>query len=432
MATRRRHVPDEHAEHNERRWTADDRSSSRRVQPRPRVHGDRRVDVDTLDWTWLVEDDDARARRLGVARRLRHGGRTPRRRRLRARRARDRRRTPRPHRSAGQRHADGRLVAGLEPGRGDGDGRRGAGQHLRGRRRHRCRPAGRGLACRRRAGDARRCSATRPSTAFPPRRRADPVLRVPAAPDAAAGVEGASVVFVHGGPESVAMRNFNPTVAALTRRRLHRARPERPRLQPLRQALGLPRRRRRCGSTRCGTWPRSMRCLPSLGLDPARVRAVGWLVRRLHGAGGVSMQPTLWAAGVDIVGMSSLVTFLENTSAYRRAFREREYGSLDRDRDFLVRRSPITYLDDIGRRCSSSTAPTTRGSRSRRPSRSRRRSTTRACRASCGCTPTRATGSPSGPTGSTPTRPRSGSSANIWLGNPSGGSGRLDNGFQFS
>jgi dipeptidyl aminopeptidase/acylaminoacyl peptidase len=62
---------------------------------------------------------------------------------------------------------------------------------------------------------------------------------------------------------------------------------------------------------------------------------------------GVSMQPELWAAGVDIVGMSSLVTFLENTSDYRRAIREREYGSLADDRGFLVRASPITYLDDI-------------------------------------------------------------------------------------
>jgi dipeptidyl aminopeptidase/acylaminoacyl peptidase len=60
---------------------------------------------------------------------------------------------------------------------------------------------------------------------------------------------------------------------------------------------------------------------------------------------GFSMQPDLWAAGVDIVGMSSLVTFLENTSAYRRAFREREYGSLEHDRAFLEKASPITYLD---------------------------------------------------------------------------------------
>ena len=32
---------------------------------------------------------------------------------------------------------------------------------------------------------------------------------------------------------------------------------------------------------------------------------------------------------------------------YRRAFREREYGSLEHHRDFLVAASPITYLDDI-------------------------------------------------------------------------------------
>ena len=53
---------------------------------------------------------------------------------------------------------------------------------------------------------------------------------------------------------------------------------------------------------------------------------------------GLAFQPELWAAGVDIVGISSLVTFLANTSAYRRAQRERSAGGhLDREgRDFLV------------------------------------------------------------------------------------------------
>src|SRR5690606_4408250 len=57
--------------------------------------------------------------------------------------------------------------------------------------------------------------------------------------------------------------------------------------------------------------------------------------------------PDLWAAGVDIVGISSMVTFLENTSEYRRAHREAEYGSLERDREFLESVSPINYLDKI-------------------------------------------------------------------------------------
>jgi dipeptidyl aminopeptidase/acylaminoacyl peptidase len=60
---------------------------------------------------------------------------------------------------------------------------------------------------------------------------------------------------------------------------------------------------------------------------------------------GLAFQPELWAAGVDIVGMSNLVTFLENTSAWRRAFREREYGSLAHDRELLEQLSPITHVD---------------------------------------------------------------------------------------
>jgi dipeptidyl aminopeptidase/acylaminoacyl peptidase len=62
---------------------------------------------------------------------------------------------------------------------------------------------------------------------------------------------------------------------------------------------------------------------------------------------GLAFHPDRWAAGVDIVGMSSLVTFLENTSPYRRAFREREYGFLDRDREFLESVSPLTQVDAI-------------------------------------------------------------------------------------
>ena len=75
--------------------------------------------------------------------------------------------------------------------------------------------------------------------------------------------------------------------------------------------------------------------------------AVGLRVTTVFG--GVSQRPQEQAlrAGVDIVGISSLVTFLENTSPYRRAHREREYGSLERDRDFLERASPLSRVDDI-------------------------------------------------------------------------------------
>jgi dipeptidyl aminopeptidase/acylaminoacyl peptidase len=62
---------------------------------------------------------------------------------------------------------------------------------------------------------------------------------------------------------------------------------------------------------------------------------------------GLAFHPELWAAGLAVVPVSSFVTFLENTSAYRRAFREREYGSLERDRDFLDEVSPLTHVDRI-------------------------------------------------------------------------------------
>jgi dipeptidyl aminopeptidase/acylaminoacyl peptidase len=87
--------------------------------------------------------------------------------------------------------------------------------------------------------------------------------------------------------------------------------------------------------------------LPKLGLDPGRAGLWGGSYGGYMVLAGLAFQPELWAAGVDIVGISSLVTFLENTSAYRRAFREREYGSLATDRDFLLAASPLTRIDQI-------------------------------------------------------------------------------------
>jgi dipeptidyl aminopeptidase/acylaminoacyl peptidase len=87
--------------------------------------------------------------------------------------------------------------------------------------------------------------------------------------------------------------------------------------------------------------------LPEAGLDPTRSVLWGGSYGGYMVLAGVTMQPDLWAGGVDIVGISSLITFLENTSGYRRAYREREYGWLDKDREFLAKASPITHLDDL-------------------------------------------------------------------------------------
>jgi dipeptidyl aminopeptidase/acylaminoacyl peptidase len=57
--------------------------------------------------------------------------------------------------------------------------------------------------------------------------------------------------------------------------------------------------------------------------------------------------PELWKAGVDIVGISNFVTFLQNTAAWRRSLREAEYGSLEHDMKTLIKVSPIHKIDRI-------------------------------------------------------------------------------------
>lgn len=60
----------------------------------------------------------------------------------------------------------------------------------------------------------------------------------------------------------------------------------------------------------------------------------------------LAFQPELWAAGIEFVGISNLRTFLENTSVWRRAAREREYGPLS-DPELLHQLSPWSRLDAI-------------------------------------------------------------------------------------
>jgi dipeptidyl aminopeptidase/acylaminoacyl peptidase len=87
--------------------------------------------------------------------------------------------------------------------------------------------------------------------------------------------------------------------------------------------------------------------LPSIGVDASRAALYGGSYGGYMVLAGLAFQPELWAAGVDIVGMASLVTFLENTSEYRRVAREREYGTLADDRDFLEEASPLNKVADI-------------------------------------------------------------------------------------
>ena len=82
-------------------------------------------------------------------------------------------------------------------------------------------------------------------------------------------------------------------------------------------------------------------------VDPERVALYGGSYGGYMVLAGLAFHAELWAAGISVVGISSFVTFLENTAAWRRAFREREYGSLEHDRELLTEISPLTHIDRL-------------------------------------------------------------------------------------
>ena len=157
---------------------------------------------------------------------------------------------------------------------------------------------------------------------------------------------GASVLHIHGGPEGEAQQLFSAILQALALSGADVLVPN------VRGSAGYGKRwyslddvELRLDSVAdlaaIHAW------LPTVGLDQDRSVLWGGSYGGYMVLAGVTMQPDLWAGGVDIVGISSLVTFLENTSGYRRAYREREYGWLEKDRDFLVAASPITHLEQL-------------------------------------------------------------------------------------
>lgn len=62
---------------------------------------------------------------------------------------------------------------------------------------------------------------------------------------------------------------------------------------------------------------------------------------------GMTMFGGTYDVGVSIVGFSSLITFLQNTAPYRRLLRMTEYGDPEKDKDALLKLSPITYVDRV-------------------------------------------------------------------------------------
>jgi dipeptidyl aminopeptidase/acylaminoacyl peptidase len=155
------------------------------------------------------------------------------------------------------------------------------------------------------------------------------------------------VIFVHGGPEGQYRPTFQPVVQGLVAAGLAVLAPN------VRGSAGYGRTYSHLDDVRlrmdsvadlayAAHWLRS-----SGRADPERIAVYGGSYGGFMVLAALTTYPDLWAAGVDLVGIANFVSFLENTGPWRRHLREAEYGSLERDREFLEQISPINHVEQI-------------------------------------------------------------------------------------
>jgi dipeptidyl aminopeptidase/acylaminoacyl peptidase len=155
------------------------------------------------------------------------------------------------------------------------------------------------------------------------------------------------VVYVHGGPESQSRPLYNPVIQYLAANGYGVLVPN------VRGSSGYGYEYQSLDDVRLrmdsvADLKSGVEFLNESGLaDPQRIAVMGGSYGGFMVLAAVTTYPELWAAGVDIVGIANFVTFLEHTGPWRRKNREAEYGSLERDREFLEQISPIRHVDRI-------------------------------------------------------------------------------------
>jgi len=166
-------------------------------------------------------------------------------------------------------------------------------------------------------------------------------------PAAGAASRPPCVVFVHGGPEGQYRPTFQPVVEYLASAGFAVLAPN------VRGSSGYGRTYMRLDDVRkrmdsVADLAHAVYWLRDTGrADPDRIAVYGGSYGGFMVLAALTTYPDLWAAGVDLVGIANFVTFLENTGPWRRHLREAEYGSLERDRDFLEEISPINKVERI-------------------------------------------------------------------------------------
>ncbi len=82
-------------------------------------------------------------------------------------------------------------------------------------------------------------------------------------------------------------------------------------------------------------------------VDPERIAVFGGSYGGFAVLTCVSRLPEYWAAGVDIVGPSNLVTMLRSFPPTWTELAKTIFGDVENEEEDLLRRSPITYVDQI-------------------------------------------------------------------------------------
>ncbi|WP_039042202.1 S9 family peptidase [Sporosarcina sp. ZBG7A] len=157
----------------------------------------------------------------------------------------------------------------------------------------------------------------------------------------------ATVIYVHGGPESQIRADFNPVIQYLVSKGFAVVAPN------VRGSSGYGRNYMQLDDARKRM--DAVADLASLVEDLVQTKSIErdriGIMGRSYGGfmvlAALTHYPQIWAAGVDIVGISHFKTFLENTGAWRRKIREYEYGTLGEDDDFFEEIAPLNHLDKI-------------------------------------------------------------------------------------
>ena len=157
-----------------------------------------------------------------------------------------------------------------------------------------------------------------------------------------------TILFVHGGPESQARPRFGNGVHPFLAGEGWRV------IDPnVRGSTGYGRTyvhlddvRKRMDSVR--DLRDLVRALSMAGkATPGQIGILGGSYGGFMVLAAISTYPDLWGAAVEFFGIANFVTFLEQTGPWRRKVREAEYGSLERDREFLEAISPLHHVDRI-------------------------------------------------------------------------------------